>query len=415
MEMERKLAILADAAKYDASCASSGAPKRHSAPGKGLGSTTGMGICHSYTPDGRCVSLLKILLTNFCLFDCQYCVNRRSSDIPRARFSAEEVVSLTLDFYRRNYIEGLFLSSGIIRSSDYTMEQMVNVARTLRTEHAFRGYIHLKTIPEASAEIIEEAGRWADRLSVNIELPTEQALTKLAPEKSQPVIKRAMAGIRTRIDEVRAEKPARTAAARKDAPRFSPAGQSTQLIVGADEADDLTVLGTADTLYHAYRLRRVYYSAFSPIPAAAAALPNRAPPLMREHRLYQADWLLRSYGFTLPELRAGMPAGKLDMDIDPKTQWALAHRDRFPVDVNHAPREALLRVPGLGVRVVNRILATRRVRRLRIADLTRLGCRLARARHFIIAADHRPVLDAASSESLRARIAAPVPQQQSLF
>jgi putative DNA modification/repair radical SAM protein len=415
MDLERKLAILADAAKYDASCASSGAPKRHSAPGKGLGSTTGMGICHSYTPDGRCISLLKILLTNFCLFDCQYCVNRRSSDIPRARFSPDEVVSLTLDFYRRNYIEGLFLSSGIIRSSDYTMEQMVNVARTLRTEHDFRGYIHLKTIPEASAEIIAEAGRWADRLSVNIELPTEHALTRLAPEKSQGTIKRAMAGIRTRIDEVRAEKPARTAAARKAAPRFSPAGQSTQLIVGADDADDITVLGTADALYHSYRLRRVYYSAFSPIPAAAAALPNRAPPLMREHRLYQADWMLRQYGYSLPELRAGMPAGKLDLDVDPKTQWALAHRDRFPVDVNRAPRESLLRVPGLGVRVVDRIIVTRRLRQLRIADLTRLGCRLARASHFILAADHRPALGAASTEALRARIAPPVPRQQTLF
>jgi putative DNA modification/repair radical SAM protein len=415
MDLERKLAILADAAKYDASCASSGAPKRSSAPGKGIGSTTGMGICHSYTPDGRCVSLLKILLTNFCLFDCQYCINRRSSDIPRARFSANEVVKLTLDFYRRNYIEGLFLSSGIIRSSDYTMEQMVHVARTLRMEHEFRGYIHLKTIPEASAEIIAEAGRWADRLSVNIELPTEHALTRLAPEKSQGTIKRAMAGIRARIDEVRAEQPARTAAARKVAPRFSPAGQSTQLIVGADDADDAAVLGTADTLYHSYRLRRVYYSAFSPIPAAAASLPNRAPPLMREHRLYQADWLLRGYGFTLAELSAGMPSGKLDLDVDPKTQWALAHRARFPVDVNRAPREALLRVPGLGVRVVNRILATRRLRRLRLDDLTRLGGRLSRARHFIVAADHRPSLDAVSSESLRALIAPPVPRQQSLF
>ncbi|HTU66178.1 MAG TPA: putative DNA modification/repair radical SAM protein [Steroidobacteraceae bacterium] len=415
MELERKLAILADAAKYDASCASSGAPKRHSAPGKGLGSTTGMGICHSYTPDGRCVSLLKILLTNFCLYDCQYCVNRRSSDIPRARFSANEVVALTLDFYRRNYIEGLFLSSGIIRSSDYTMEQMVHVARTLRTEHDFRGYIHLKTIPEASADVVAEAGRWADRLSVNIELPTEHALTQLAPEKSQGTIKRAMAGIRTRIEEVRADKPARTAAARKAAPRFSPAGQSTQLIVGADDADDSTVLGTADTLYHAYRLRRVYYSAFSPIPAAAAALPNRAPPLMREHRLYQADWLLRFYGFSLPELRAGMPAGKLDLDLDPKTQWALAHRAHFPVDVNRAPRETLLRVPGLGVRVVDRILATRRLRRLRIADLTKLGCRLSRALHFIVTADHRPARDAESSDSLRARLAPAVPQQQALF
>jgi putative DNA modification/repair radical SAM protein len=415
MELEAKLAILADAAKYDASCASSGAPKRHSAPGKGLGSTTGMGICHSYTPDGRCVSLLKILLTNFCLYDCQYCINRRSSDIPRARFTAEEVVSLTLDFYRRNYIEGLFLSSGIIRSSDYTMEQLVQVARTLRTEHDFRGYIHLKTIPEASAGLIEEAGRWADRLSVNIELPTDESLTQLAPEKSQVTIKRAMGGIRARIDDLRAEKPARAAAARKVAPRFSPAGQSTQLIVGADAADDATVLGTADTLYHAYRLKRVYYSAFSPIPAAAAALPNRAPPLWREHRLYQADWLLRKYGFSLPELRAAMPVGRLDLDIDPKTQWALAHRERFPVDVNRAARETLLRVPGLGVRVVDRILATRRLRRLRIADLQRMGCLLSRARHFILAADHRPRFDAQSSVALRALIAAPAPLQQSLF
>jgi putative DNA modification/repair radical SAM protein len=415
MELETKLAILADAAKYDASCASSGAPKRHSAPGKGLGSTTGMGICHSYTPDGRCVSLLKILLTNFCLYDCQYCVNRRSSDIPRARFGAEEVVALTLDFYRRNYIEGLFLSSGIIRSSDYTMEQMVRVARTLRTEHDFRGYIHLKTIPEASPGLIEEAGRWADRLSVNIELPTEQSLEQLAPEKSQVTIKRAMGGIRARIDDLRAEKPARAAAARKDAPRFSPAGQSTQLIVGADAADDATVLGTADTLYHAYRLKRVYYSAFSPIPAAAAALPNRAPPLWREHRLYQADWLLRKYGFSLPELRAAMPAGQLDLDVDPKTQWALAHRERFPVDVNRAPRETLLRVPGLGVRVVDRIIATRRLRRLRIVDLERMGCLLSRARHFILAADHRPPLEGQSSAALRARIAAPAPLQQPLF
>ena len=416
MDLERKLAILADAAKYDASCASSGAPKRHSAPGKGLGSTTGMGICHSYTPDGRCVSLLKILLTNFCLFDCQYCVNRRSSDIPRARFSADEVVSLTLDFYRRNYIEGLFLSSGIIRSSDYTMEQMVNVARTLRTEHDFRGYIHLKTIPEASAEIIAEAGRWADRLSVNIELPTEHALTRLAPEKSQGTIKRAMAGIRTRIDEVRAEKPARTAAARKAAPRFSPAGQSTQLIVGADDADDITVLGTADALYHSYRLRRVYYSAFSPIPAAAAALPNRAPPLMREHRLYQADWLLRGYGFSLPELRAGMPTGQAGSRR--RSQDAVGARASRAISrgcESRAARSRCCACPGSACasstgsspRAVCVDCASRTSR-------ARLPA-LARASHFIVAADHRPALDAASSESLRARIAPPVPRQQSLF
>jgi putative DNA modification/repair radical SAM protein len=416
MEIEAKLAILADAAKYDASCASSGAPKRSSTPGKGLGSTSGMGICHSYTPDGRCVSLLKILLTNFCLYDCQYCISRRSSDVQRARFSVQEVVDLTLSFYRRNYIEGLFLSSGVIRNSDYTMEQLVKVARTLREEHEFRGYIHLKTIPEASAELIALAGKYADRLSVNIELPTGDSLAKLAPEKTHLSIKRAMGGIRARIDDLRAERPARSAAAVKAAPKFSPAGQSTQLIVGADTANDATVLGMADSLYHSYRLRRVYYSAFSPIQSAAQALPNRAPPLWREHRLYQADWLLRFYGFTLPELRGAMPAGQLDLDVDPKTQWALANRERFPVDVNRGAREDLLRVPGLGVRTVDRILASRRHRRLHYQDLVRLGCALKRARHFITAADHRPLGAESSSAVLRTQFVRQVaPEQQTLL
>jgi putative DNA modification/repair radical SAM protein len=417
METERKLAILADAAKYDASCASSGAPKRSSAPGKGLGSTTGMGICHSYTPDGRCVSLLKILLTNFCLYDCQYCINRRSSDVPRARFGVDEVVTLTLDFYRRNYIEGLFLSSGVIRSSDYTMEQLTEVARRLREQHDFRGYIHLKTIPEADPELVRRAGQYADRLSVNIELPTSESLATLAPEKTHVTIKRAMGDIRTRIDEVRAERPARGARAIKAAPRFAPAGQSTQLIVGADRESDGTVLRMADTLYHSYRLRRVYYSAFSPIQSPAGVLPNRQPPLLREHRLYQADWLLRFYGFSLGELRTAMPQDQLDLDVDPKTMWALQHRGDFPVDVNRAPRETLLRVPGFGVRTVQRILASRRHRRLRLEDLARLGCALKRARHFVIAADHRPALGGeASGPQLRALLVKPaVPQQQVLF
>jgi putative DNA modification/repair radical SAM protein len=416
MELEAKLAILADAAKYDASCASSGAPKRSSTPGKGLGSTTGMGICHSYTPDGRCVSLLKILLTNFCLYDCQYCISRRSSDVPRARFAVQEVVDLTLNFYRRNYIEGLFLSSGVIRSSDYTMEQFIRVAQTLREEHDFRGYIHLKTIPEASPELIQLAGKFADRLSVNIELPTGDSLAKLAPEKTHVTIKRAMGGIRARIDDLRAERPARAATARAAAPKFSPAGQSTQLIVGADSADDSTVLGMADSLYHSYRLRRVYYSAFSPIQSSAQGLPNRAPPLWREHRLYQADWLLRFYGFTLPELREAMPTGQLDLEMDPKTQWALANRERFPVDVNSGTREALLRVPGFGVRCVDRIIVTRRQRKLRYQDLVRLGCTLKRARHFIATPDHRPVHAAASSATLRGLLVQPRgPEQQSLF
>jgi putative DNA modification/repair radical SAM protein len=416
MDLPAKLAILADAAKYDASCASSGAPRRSAGPGKGIGSTSGMGICHSYTPDGRCVSLLKILLTNFCLYDCQYCINRRSSDVARARFSVEEVVDLTLDFYRRNYIEGLFLSSGVIRTSDYTMEQLVSVARTLREEHGFRGYIHLKTIPDASPELIELAGRYADRLSVNIELPSAQSLAALAPEKTHGSIKRAMGGIRARIDDLHAEKPPRGAAARADAPRFAPAGQSTQLIVGADRENDATVLGMADTLYRSYRLRRVYYSAFSPIRSAAPRLPNRAPPLWREHRLYQADWLLRFYGFTLTELKHSMPDGHLELTVDPKTQWALAHRERFPVDVNRAPRESLLRVPGLGVRCVDRILVTRRHRQLRYADLVRMGCSLRRAQHFIEAVDHRPRQLDASAPALRALLApARAPEQQGLF
>lgn len=407
MDLETKLAILADAAKYDASCASSGAPRRSAAPGKGMGSTTGMGICHSYTPDGRCVSLLKILLTNFCLYDCLYCINRRSSDIPRARFSVEEVVDLTLSFYRRNYIEGLFLSSGIIRNADYTMEQLVQVARTLREVHEFRGYIHLKTIPEASPDLVAAAGRYADRLSVNIELPTRDALSALAPEKNDVSIKRTMGAIRLKLDE--------KADAGAKAPRFSPAGQSTQLIVGADQSSDAVIMQTAETLYRSYKLRRIYYSAFSPIQRASARLPNRAPPLMREHRLYQADWLLRYYDFSPAELSQAMPGGHLDLTVDPKTTWALANRHLFPLDVNRAERHLLLRVPGLGVRVVDRIIRSRRHRQLRYADLKTLGATLKRARHFICTIDYRPsATGEIDGERLRRAIDA-APIQPSLF
>ena len=406
MQLEQKLAVLADAAKYDASCASSGAPKRHAPRGKGLGSTTGMGICHSYTPDGRCVSLLKILLTNFCLYDCAYCINRRSSDVQRARFSIDEVVSLTLSFYRRNYIEGLFLSSGIIQSADYTMEQMVSVARALREEHEFRGYIHLKTIPEASADLIEMAGRYADRLSVNMELPTRDALKALAPEKSDVSIKKSMSFIRLKLDE--------TKEGGRKAPKFSPAGQSTQIIVGAEDSSDASILDMADTLYRSYGLKRIYYSAFSPIAYPAARLPNRAPPLAREHRLYQADWLLRYYGFSTQELTSSMTAGHLDLNVDPKTAWALANRAEFPVDVNAADRQQLLRTPGLGVRVVNRILSSRRHRRLRLHDLRALGAGLKRARHFIVAADYSPVHGHRDSDRVR-RDLVQAGGQQSLF
>lgn len=383
MELARKLGILADAAKYDASCASSGTTKRDSRQG-GLGSTTGSGICHSYTPDGRCVSLLKILLTNYCIYDCLYCINRVSSNVARARFTIEEVVQLTLDFYRRNYIEGLFLSSGIIRNPDYTMEQVVEVARRLRVEHQFRGYIHLKTIPEASPELIEQAGVYADRISINIELPRPADLQQLAPEKDQVRIGQMMGHIRSRIDEGKA---GQRESAR--APRFAPGGQSTQMIVGATSASDADILQQASGLYQAHRLKRVYYSAFSPIPDASSKLPLIAPPLTREHRLYQADWLLRFYGFKVDEI-ASAAAPDLRLDVDPKMAWALRHPEKFPVDVNRAPREMLLRVPGLGAKNVDRLLSARRWHRIATADLARLRVPLQKCLPFVITSDHRP-------------------------
>ena len=388
MDVQRKLEILADAAKYDASCASSGTEMRDSSDGKGLGSTApGMGICHSYAPDGRCISLLKVLLTNACNYDCLYCVNRTSSNVPRARFTIDEIVKLTIDFYRRNYIEGLFLSSGIIRNADYTMEQVVNVARSLREEHHFRGYIHLKTIPEADDALITEAGKYADRLSINIEVPEEDSLARLAPEKDVRAIRRTMGRLRLKLDEAKeAQKKAQVSKAKP--PRFAPAGQSTQMIVGADVASDQTILATSANLYGAYRLKRVYYSAFSPIPDSSRALPLSAPPLMREHRLYQADWLMRFYGFDVDEIVEG--AGWLPLDIDPKLAWALRHRDRFPLDVATASREELLRVPGFGTKAVDRIIATRRVTSIRAADLSRLHIPKQKALPFIVLSDYRP-------------------------
>jgi len=420
MDLQRKLAILADAAKYDASCASSGTTQRDSSDGRGLGSTDGAGICHSYAPDGRCISLLKVLLTNWCAYDCLYCVNRVSSNVPRARFTVDEVVQLTLDFYRRNCIEGLFLSSGIIRSPDYTMEQVVEVARVLREEHDFRGYIHLKTIPEASADLLARAGRYADRLSINIELPTADGLQSLAPEKDGQAIRRSMARLRVHIDEARdahrstapragsALRPAPAAA-----PRFAPAGQSTQMIVGADASDDRRILGTSATLYGSYRLKRVYYSAFSPIPDASRALPPAAPPLMREHRLYQADWLMRFYGFSHDEIVGG-DDGMLALDIDPKLAWALRHRERFPVDINRAPKELLLRVPGLGVSSVERLLQARRARTLRLDDLARLRVPLKKVLPFIVLPGGGGAARALDRADLRARLRPP-PRQASLF
>lgn len=408
LTLRRKLAILSDAAKYDASCASSGSTKRNSAGTGGIGSTEGSGICHSYAPDGRCISLLKILLTNFCVYDCVYCVNRSSSNVTRARFSVEEVVRLTLDFYKRNYIEGLFLSSGVIRSPDYTMEEMVRVARSLRQDHKFAGYIHLKIIPNAAPELLAEAGLWADRLSTNIEMPTDIGLETLAPEKKPAEIRTAMARVRGKLDEAQPEKKARTRPQ-----KFAPAGQSTQMIVGADAADDGAILNRAAGLYTGYKLRRVYYSAFSPIPDASSRLPLKPPPLMREHRLYQADWLIRFYGFDVPEIVAGGEGGLLDLAIDPKLAWALKQRHRFPVNVNRADREMLLRVPGLGTRSVERILSTRRHHSLRLADVAQIAGSIDKVRPFIEAVDWTPG-GLTDDQRLRARLTPP-PEQLSLF
>ena len=431
VSVQQKLAVLADAAKYDASCSSSGTAKRNSVGGKGIGSTEASGICHSYTPDGRCISLLKILLTNFCTYDCLYCVNRVSSNVARARFSVKEVVDLTLDFYRRNCIEGLFLSSGIIQSPDYTMEQVVEVARCLRQDHDFRGYIHLKTIPDASPELLAKAGLYADRLSINIELPTTEGLKALAPEKNGPAIRQMMGRLRGHIDDAKGavmdqgktsiiSLPRSLKTQRAAAPHFAPGGQSTQMIVGADAASDRTILSASAALYSDYNMRRVYYSAFSPIPDASRHLPLVQPPLMREHRLYQADWLIRFYGFAHDEIvpeNASNPAGMLSLDIDPKLAWALANRAQFPVNINTAARHMLLRIPGLGVQSVKRILQARRVRQVRLDDLQRMHVPLKKVMPFVLLPNHQPgkTLDAASLPAQLMQLARPAALQHALF
>ena len=401
-DVSRKLQILADAAKYDASCASSGS--KSTRPDSRIGSTEGMGICHSYTPDGRCVSLLKILLTNYCVYDCQYCVNRVSSDTPRARFTNDEVIWLTMEFYKRNYIEGLFLSSGIIQNSDYTMQQLVDIARRLRQEQHFGGYIHLKTIPGADQPLIDQAGLWADRLSINIELPTEADLSKLAPEKKRPEIVQAMGTVRERIEEHRADRQQGFSA-----PRYAPAGQSTQMIVGATDTPDREILKTSSQLYQHQKLRRVYYSAYSPIPHADARLPAAAPPLVREHRLYQADWLIRFYGFEASEIVVA-DDHNLDLEIDPKLAWALAHRERFPVDVQRADRRDLLRVPGMGVRNVDRLLQLRKHQSICMADLKKLCVVWSRTKYFVLTRDYNPALSRLDDPDLRGLLLAPARQ-----
>jgi putative DNA modification/repair radical SAM protein len=404
MDLRAKLAILADAAKYDASCASSGS-KRARKEGQ-LGDTNKIGICHSYTPDGRCVSLLKILLTNYCLYDCKFCVNRVSSDTPRARFTPEEVAWLTVEFYKRNYIEGLFLSSGIIQSSDYTMEELTRSARLLRDQYQFNGYIHLKAVPGASEDLMAQAGRYADRLSANIELPTDADLQKLAPEKTVSVIETSMNQIARRYLASRDERRKTTTA-----PAFAPAGQSTQMIVGATPSTDAQILDTASRLYDRFKLRRVYYSAYSPIPHGDARLPNLGPPLVREHRLYQSDWLIRFYGFSTGEITSAEEPN-LPLDIDPKLAWALRNRGFFPVDLNRAEKWKLLRVPGLGVRTVDRILASRRFAKIRLADLNKLRVSLKKVRPFVTTADHNPDALRLDRADLRPRV---VERQLNLF
>jgi putative DNA modification/repair radical SAM protein len=366
-----------------------------------------MGICHAYAPDGRCISLLKVLLTNFCVYDCAYCVNRVSSNVPRARFSVGEVCDLTLGFYKRNYIEGLFLSSGIIRTADYTMEQMVRVARMLREDHDFRGYIHLKLIPEASLELVNQAALYADRVSINIELPRDESLAALAPEKDAGGIKKAMGAVRLGVDagqkKGRRAKPA----------RYAPAGQSTQMIVGADAASDGEILKRSETLYGAYRLRRVYYSAFSPIPDSTARLPLARPPLVREHRLYQADWLMRFYGFERAEIVG--EAEDLELEIDPKLAWALKHRGDFPLDLNTADRGRMLRTPGLGVRAVDKMLEIRRFKALTLEDVRRLTRGIEKLKPFIVTADWSPGA-LTDKDDLRERIVRQTaPEQMGLF
>lgn len=371
-----KLKILAESAKYDVSCASSGVSRSHKQ--KGIGSTAGWGICHSFTEDGRCVSLLKIMLTNYCMYDCAYCINRRSNDLKRATFSVSELVDLTIEFYRRNYIEGLFLSSGVVRSPDYTMERLVRVAKDLRLKHLYNGYIHLKSIPGASQELVNEAGLYADRLSVNIEIPNEKSLQLLAPEKNFQSVFMPMKYIQQGVLQSAEERKRH-----RHAPRFAPAGQSTQMIIGATADTDKDILRLSSALYQRPTMKRVYYSGFIPVNSYDNRLPAlKQPPLVRENRLYQADWLLRFYQFKVNEIVDDIHPD-LDLDIDPKLAWALRHPEVFPADINRADYELLLRIPGIGVKSAQLIVTSRRYGRLGFAQLKKMGVVMKKAQYFI--------------------------------
>ena len=371
-----KLKILAESAKYDVSCASSGTSRGHKAGA--IGSAAGWGICHSFAEDGRCISLLKIMLTNHCMYDCAYCINRRSNDIPRATLSVTELVNLTIEFYRRNYIEGLFLSSGVVRNPDYTMERLVRIVKDLRTVHRFNGYIHLKGIPGASPELIHEAGLYADRMSVNIEIPNEKSLQALAPEKDFQSVFTPMRYIQQGVLESAEERKKY-----RSAPRFAPAGQSTQMIIGATPDSDKDILRLSSALYQRPTMKRVYYSGFVPVNAYDNRLPLlKQPPLVRENRLYQADWLLRFYQFKVDEI-VDDSYPDLDLEIDPKLAWALRHPEKFPVDINRADYELLLRIPGLGVKSAKMIIVSRRYGKINGSQLKKMGVVLKKAQYFI--------------------------------
>jgi putative DNA modification/repair radical SAM protein len=376
-KIRAKLIVLADAAKYDVSCASSGTT-RNSVKG-GVGTAQGWGICHSFTPDGRCVSLFKILLTNHCIYDCAYCSNRRSNDVKRTAFTAAELAELTIEFYRRNYIEGLFLSSGVMRNPDYTMEQMLRVVKLLREQYRFNGYIHMKAIPGASDDLIAQAGRYADRMSVNLEIPSEENLKLLAPEKNYADLFAPMRFIQQGMIESAEERKKF-----RSAPRFVPAGQSTQVIIGATPDTDKQILTLASALYRRPSFKRVYYSGYIPVNRNDSRLPMiAAPPLVRENRLYQADWLMRFYDFKASEI-VDDTHPDLDLDIDPKMGWALRHPEFFPVDVNEAPYEMILRVPGIGVKSAKLIIVSRRYGRLNFSQLKKIGVVMKRAQYFIV-------------------------------
>jgi putative DNA modification/repair radical SAM protein len=374
--IREKLQILADAAKYDVSCSSSGSNRKND--GKGIGDT-GSGICHTYTEDGRCVSLLKILLTNFCIYDCAFCVSRSSNDIKRAAFTVDEVVELTMNFYRRNYIEGLFLSSGIFKNADYTMERMLRIVKKLRLQENYNGYIHLKTIPGASEELVTEAGMYADRMSINLEMPTERGLKSVAPDKSHDEVKKELALIRNKSLQLSADRKLI-----KSTPKFVPAGQSTQMVVGATPESDKDIMFTADEYYKNFSLKRVYYSGYIPVNNKDSRMPaiGSQPPLIRENRLYQTDWLMRFYKFKVDEiLNDDYP--DLDLDIDPKLSWALRNPHIFPIDINTAAYNLIIRVPGIGIKTAQKIVSARKFGKLHIYQLQKMGVAYNRAQYFI--------------------------------